>query len=253
MNNDTRINEILGAKIFKPWVFKLEDIKFKIIERFFPTSEELYERRLRQALDLKLKRAKSKEEKESYIRDYQEKILISRKEFNMKKNRNYHIDMDNPNEFVRYLEINKKIHKNGLIKNFVVFLGSAAMIICGSQVIITIGVVTLVFNSISAFINFECVNLQNYNLKRFRKAQERFERLKEKRLEKDLKKYGEISKIVSGEMKRSIDIPTEEEIIDAIETKEQLEQLKELLLRHINTNNIDGVIKLEMSNTRKKE
>ena len=228
MSFDTRINEILGAKIFQKYVFKIEDLKYKIIDLFFKDAEKNYEKKLRLTLDKELSKTQNDEEKSELIRNYQNKILTSRKENNNKKNRNYHIDKDNPLEFINYLNKNKSIHINGLIKNGIYFLLIATLIFQGNTLAL-IGKILLPINIISTFINFECVNLQNYNLKRFEKNREKFEELQKRKEQRDLKRYKEISEVVSAKIKSQEDILNIEDIIHSISTKEQLEEMRSLL------------------------
>ena len=103
-----------------------------------------------------------------------------------------------------------------------------------------IGYIILSYNTISTLINFECVNLQNYNLKRFEESREKLIKIKAKKQERDLKKYGEISKVVFKALNDSIEIPKPKDIIDNITTKEQLIELRKLLNTYNSyENNID--------------
>lgn len=229
MNKNYRINELMGAKIFRKGAFKLEEIKFKVVDKFFPNTLEKYEKNLRKSLEKSLCNAKNDEERQVMIRNYQNKILTARKEFNDKRNRNYHIRMDNPNEFVNHLKNNKKIHVKGLIRNGIAYVGIVPLIIFGSSVLVLAGYLALVYNIISTFINFQCINLQNYNLKRFEESRERLDEIRKKRQIRDLKKYGEISKVVSKEFDKTEAIPSIEDVVSNITTKEQLEQMRNLL------------------------
>lgn len=232
MNKNYKINELLGAKLFKKCVFKVEHIKFKIIDKFFPNSELNYEKYLKKSLNKELNKEISIEKKNLIIRNYQKKILISRKEFNNKKNRNYHIKMDNPNDFIEYLKKNRKIHINGLIKNGIVYLGLIPLFIIQNPIFTIAGYVFLSYNTISTLINFQCVNLQNYNLKRFEDSKEKLMKMRKRKQEKDLEKYGKISKVISSSLNNSTDIPSVEEIVSNITTKEQLIELKKMLISY---------------------
>ena len=160
MNNNYKINEYLGAKIFKKLVFKLENIKFKISLKFFPNLYSYYEYKLKRQLDKNLLNEDNEEKRQLLIKNYQNNVLLVRKENNQRKNRNYHIKMNNPNEFVKYLNSNKKIHINGLIRNGISYLIIALFIICGIEVLSTIGYIALIINTFSTIINFECCCLK---------------------------------------------------------------------------------------------
>lgn len=240
MNKNYRINEILGAKFFKKCVFRVEKIKFKIIDKFFPNSLKIYETKLKKSFYKKLNKIENEDERKVLIKNYHEKILVSRKEFNNKKNRNYHINIDDPNDFINYIKKNRKIHIKGLIKNGFCYLGIIPLFIIPNSTLSIIGYIILSYNTISTLINFECVNLQNYNLKRFEESREKLIKIKGKKQERDLKKYGEISKVVSKALNDSIEIPKPKDIIDNITTKEQLIELRKLLNTYNSyENNID--------------
>ena len=235
MNNNYKINEYLGAKVFKKLVFKLEKVKFKITSKVFPNLTSNYEKRLRKNLEKTLKKIDNEDERRRYIASYQENILLSRKENNSKQNRNYHINMENPTEFVKYLKRNKQIHVNGLIRNGIYYLIIIPLIVFGNPFFSIIGYTLFGWNTISTIINFECINLQNYNLKRFELSKEKIRRIKEKKQDLEIKKYGKISEIVSREFCKSDDIPKMEDIVGNITTKEELEQMKSLLLKYSNS------------------
>lgn len=229
MNKNYKVNEILGAKFFKKIVFLVERIKFKLINKLFPNSEKRYEIFLKKQLDKKLKKEKDEKIKKLLIKDYQNKILDARCEFNNKKNRNYHIKMDDPNKFIKYLKNNRKIHIKGLIRNVIVYLALIPLFILFNPTFTVAGYIILGYNTISTLINFECVNLQNYNLKRFEESKERLIKIKEKKLARDLDKYKNISKVVSNSLNSSKSIPNIDEIVANINTKEELIELKNML------------------------
>ena len=241
---NTRINEILGAKEFKKLVLKVEDIKFCLFDKIFPNYESNYEKRLKKLLDRKLLLANSEEEKLKLISDYQCKILLARKENVNKKNRNYHIRIDKPNEFITYLNKNKKIHVNGLIRNGIYYLIGIPLIIFGNGVLDIIGYSIISINTVATVINFECVNLQNYNIKRLTASKDKFERLYKKRLERELEKYSSISKVVINEFKNSKEVPQKDSIINGIKTEEEVKQMRELLLTELNKKNIENDLRI---------
>ncbi len=235
MNKSTRINEILGAKIFQKYVFKLEKLKFIISDKLFPNVQDTYEVRLNKALDKALANETDEEKREKVLKKYHDKVLMSRKENNNKHNRNYHIDRDNPMEFVKYLENNKKIHKRGLISNGIIYLILIPLLITG-VINPILGYSILAINTVHSFINFECVNLQNYNIKRFENNREKFEKMRKKREERDLEKYKDISPVIASKISSQREIPKPEEVVKEMTTKEQLEEMRNLLLSYKSEN-----------------
>ena len=85
MNTDTKINEFFGAKKFQRVVFKVEDIKFKLIDKFFPHVEDDYEKKLNKSLEIELANTEDEEKKRALIRTYHKRILDSRKENNNRR------------------------------------------------------------------------------------------------------------------------------------------------------------------------
>ena len=245
MNKNYKINEVLGAKFFKKTVFLVERIKFKFINKLFPSSEEKYELFLKKQLDKKLNSENDEDKKRLLIRDYQNKILDARCEFNNKKNRNYHIKMDDPNKFIKYLKNNRKIHIKGLIRNAIVYLALIPLFVLLNPTFTIAGYIILAYNTISTLINFECVNLQNYNLKRFEESKQKLIKIKEKKLARDLDKYKNISKVVSNSLNNSTNIPNIEEIVANINTKEELIELKKMINAYgiKEDNNTDNKVK----------
>ena len=228
MSYDTKINELLGARKFQKCVFALEKLKYKMIEKFFPNMQTKYEKSLYDELEKKLSKDITEEEKNVLIKKYQMNILLSRSENNNKQNRNYHVNKDNPMDFIKYLKQNKKIHVRSIIKNGIIYIILIPLVVF-SNISKTITIPLLLINTISTLINFECINLQNYNIKRFEQNKVKLDSIRKKREEKDLERYKEISKIISDKLNENKEIPKVEEIVDRITTKEQLQEMRKLL------------------------
>lgn len=230
MINNLRINELLGATIFQKFVFRAESVKYTLIDKFFPNFPEKYERQLKKNLDKKLQKASTEEERQKIINLFRNNVLVLRKELNSKKNRNYHIEIDNPKKCIQYLKMNRRIHVRGLVINGGVFLISTLGIVFGNEIVQGFSYVTSGCNCVSTFINFECVNLQNYNLKRLYNLREKLEIVAQKRKERNVKSYGKISEVISKEFERTNEIPDVEVIVQGITSKEQLDQMRKLIL-----------------------
>lgn len=218
--------EKLGANKFQDIVFKTEELKFKVIKKTCPNFIKHYDKFCNWQRDMRLKKVTDESERKKIIDHYKKQKLLTRKEFVQEKNRNYHMDPNNPTEFIQYLEWNKNVHKNGLIKNAVLIPALTITSICG----IIPAIPLLGIELISLFINFQCVNIQNYNIYRFKDKEEILRKLETSRQNQNIKKYGEAAKVISESMEKADDIPSMDDIINSITTKEQLEQLRNMIL-----------------------
>lgn len=217
----------LGARSFKKVVLRVEKLKWSIIKKLSPDFLSKYEIRCEKNLKRALKNAKTEEDKARIRSYYRHQILTARKEFNHEQNRNYHMTSNRPTEILRYLEWNKEVHQNGLIKNMVTGIIASGFICAGVGT--TLAAVVLGIQAIDSVINFQCINLQNYNIYRIEARKDGLEKLAARRMEMAEKKYGEAAKVISRtfrETKEENLVPTPEAIIARIENPEQLMQLK---------------------------
>lgn len=222
-----KLYERLGALRFQKVVLKVEEIKFKIIKKCFPNFiyhfDKYCDRQQRRAL----KRAKSEDEiKEIRNRTKLAKMAM-RKELNEEKNRNYHLDPKKPTELLGYLHWNKQVHKRGLIKNAIL----VPIIITGIVFHVPGAIALLVIELCSAAINFECINIQNYNICKLERLQPILARREEQSTRKSIEQYGEAAKVISKSIEQSESLPTFEEIIANIDNVEQLRQMRAMFHR----------------------
>lgn len=266
----------LGADRFQKVVFKAEELKFKFIRKFIPRyiehMDRLYDwigrqelasskraqeksKKIREAAKKKLSKTTSEEKKDKIkmrankkLSKLQSKIIpeevikknvqtnkiLMRKEYYLSQNRNYHMDLDKPTEMVSFLEYNKRVHMNGLKRN-AVFLP----IFTGLSVAFPIATPLVAYELASTFINFQCVNIQNCNLYRFRKKEELFKRIEQRRVQSNIREYGKVSSIVSKKLNEKQDkLPTMDEIIASVgDDKEALQELRQLALRTMSKRN----------------
>ena len=153
--------------------------------------------------------------------------MEKRKELNQEKNRNYHLDSKKPTEIYKYLEWNKSVHRRGLIKNSIFI----ALFIAGMISGYSLAGVLLLLELISTAINFECVNIQNYNICRYKRTKEILEKKEKRQIESNIEEFGQAAEVIHKSIEESEDVPSIEEVISNITDKEQLEQLKKLLIR----------------------
>ena len=225
LDKKIKLYEKLGAVKFQKLVFKVERLKFKVVKKLFPNSIKYFDRIVDFRTKRAIKRAKTEEEKNKIKRNSKIAKMGIRKEMNTEQNRNYHIDPNKPTEILQLLEWNKDIHKKGLIKDAIVI----PVLIGGVILNIPIAIPLLVLEIFSAGINFECINIQNYNICRFKKIEPALRKREERRLQKQVEEYGEATEVIGKTIEKSESLPSYEEIIDNIDSKEQLEQMKELL------------------------
>ncbi len=232
-----KLYEKLGARNFQSFVFKIEDIKWKVIKKVFPNYLKFVDKMIDKKTIKFLKRAKTEDIKDKIKMITKIEKMKSRKEYNRTENINYHISKSNPTDFLYYLNWNKSIHKKGLIKDLIL-LPITIIAITNSA---AIAIPLVIYNLSSLFINFQCINLQNYNISRISLIKEKLEKQEKKKIENDISNYGDAINLVSNTIKDKENIPTIEDIVNNIKTKAQAEQLKQLILRE----------KLERENNKK--
>ena len=234
LNKKMEICKKLGAVQFKKIVFIVEKIKFKALKKLVPNYLKYFDKHVDKLTKKRLKEAKTEEEKQIII--YKSKIdkMQERREFYQEENRNYHIRKENPTQIIKYLELNKKIHKNGLVGNAIFGLLTIPGLIFGSK----LALIFLVFEIIEAIINFECINLQNYNICRLTKVKDKIEKKEKAKIERDSVLYKEISEDIHKVVMEKDEIPTIDDILACADTPEKLEQLKQLLAKTKSQRNI---------------
>lgn len=215
----------LGAEKFQKVVFKVEDIKYKFLKKIWPNFIEFYDRRCDKARDKKLKKVTSEEERRQIIERYRNQKLALRKELNREQNRNYHMNMNKPTEMLFYLNWNKDVHKRGVVQNAICIPLLALATALGYPVAIPF----LIEEIFSLFINFQCINIQNYNIYRFKEREETFKRLEERRLKSNIANYGKAAKVIDRTLSQTDEIPSFRQIIENAKTPEELEQLRKLV------------------------
>lgn len=265
--NKLELYEKLGARKFQRIVFKVERLKYKLLKPWSNKVISFLDKRIDKKLDKILKRRDSKFFSMLQRFNFSKKFLLKRKEklfynleeeelrrvfnsdklrnrieFNNEENRNYHLNILNVNETIIYLNINKDIHRIGIIYNAFWSLLAVSGMCLFSGVFVPIGVITLLYQGVSSVINFECINLQNYNILRLENRVERLEKIRNKRMEKRINDYGEAAKVVAPLLGKSKDLPKVNDILECLTTSEQLEQMRGLL---------DEVIREKESKNRK--
>ena len=219
-----KLYDKLGATKFQKVVFGVERAKFKIIKKLIPNYIKFFDKICDIQKNFQLKFAKTDLEKEQIKRSCKFSKMAMRKEFNLEKNRNYHIDPNKPTEIFKYLEWNKKIHKHGLINGLIL----SPVLLVGTITNVPGCLPLLILELLSSGVNFECVNIQNYNICRLKQIEKGLKRKEKEREEKNIELYGDAAEVIYKSVEENENLPSFDEIIDRIETPEQLRQMREM-------------------------
>lgn len=221
--------EKLGAKKFQKIVLQLEQMKYHFLKKFFPHLPRWYEKKMNQSFRRNSKKCKNQLELKALEKSYQTQKRMLYKSWNHEKNRNYHLLESNSDEFLQWLKWNKNIHVKALAFNCVLIplMVAGAIVGTGSSAIICFAM--LIYQIISAGINFSCINLQNYNYCRVMLHKEKIDQLLQKRRQLEIKKYDSVAQKLHPTLEKSKDTVTNQEIIDSLTTVEDLKAMKKLL------------------------
>lgn len=168
----------------------------------------------------------SKEEQIKMIKESSKfSKMYFRKEFYQEKNINYHIDAKRPTDIYGYLEWNKKIHVRGLIKDFI----ALPILSVGTILGFPFALPLLIFEVFSTAINFECVNIQNYSMCRYKITEKLLKEQENKHVKDMIDNHNEASKLIYNSISRQDELPSFSEIIDNATDINQIRQLRDLL------------------------
>ena len=225
----------LGAEDFQKVVFAVERIKFKVLKKICPNFLKHYEKYCDKSRKKQLRKAHTEEEVRSINKYINFLILETRREYNNEQNRNYHMNPNDSEDILKYLNWNKSVHKEGLIKDLVLI-----PIVATGAVLVTPWLTPLLaYEIISAFINFECINIQNYNICRYKLVEDKIKQREERKVKKHIEEYGDVARVVSEKLETSEKLPSMSEIIDSFTTKEQADKFKEIIKKELQVRNSD--------------
>ena len=233
-NRKIRLYERLGAEKFQNVVFAVEKLKFKIIKKCFPNFIKWFDRRCDKQQKKLLAKAKSESEKNEIKRNIKFQKMAIRKEMNQEKNRNYHMDSNRPTEIYKFLEFNKKIHINGLIKDAILTTISVIAVSCG----LAWAIPFLVAGIISAGLNFECINIQNCSICKYKRCEETLEKRETKKINQNIENYGDAAATIDKAIETSENLPSLSEIISQMNDPEQLKQLRNIIQEELKSRNV---------------
>lgn len=217
------LHKKLGAEKFQKVVFAVEKAKYKVLKTICPNFLKYYSKWNDFHRNRQLKKATTAEERKRIIRKFNEEKLLMKKEFVREQNRNYHMNENNPTEFIKYLNWNKDIHIKGLQKDAVVIPLLGIGIVLGLSGLIPI----LIIELCSAAINWQCVNIQDYNIARYNYSEPMLRKLEERKVKKRNSEYTEGKELIGTLTQENERIPTIEEIVASIKTPEQAAQIRD--------------------------
>lgn len=220
----------LGALQFQKIVLKAEKFKFQIIDKFFPNLASKYDCWCDKRANKLCSKALTENEKQAIHFQYNNKKMAFRRELIEKKNRNYHFDFSNASSFYNYLVMNKKIHEKGIIKDLICIAGSTLALSITSGIIFNIATFVLIYNIFSLGIDFECVNLQNYNMCRFNEKKAALQKIESRTRAHNVEKYAGVGQVICEELSKKVESPTIDDIVESMNSVQQLEQLRKLAL-----------------------
>ena len=216
----------LGAKKFQKFVLSLESKKYAFIKKIFPNIISKYDKFFDFRKKYELKRAKTEEERKRIIKKYQQAKMMIRIQYNNNQNANYHMSGLRPTQMYHYAKWNKAIHERSMKKDIIVTLGAL-----GLSAVTPLSLILVPIELASMFIDFECINLQNYTISRMEEKKSTIEKIESRAVTKEVKEHGEAAKVISKTIEQSEDLPEPDKLIENITSIEQLEQIKEMLLR----------------------
>ena len=225
-----KLYRLLGASWFQKVVFKVEDLKFKFIDRFCPNIDNWYCNYCDKRVHKLCLKVDSKEEQERIRLNYNFKKMSFKKELRDKKNRNYHIDFNNASKFKDYLLWNKKVHRDGMIWNGIWISLCSLALFFTSGIASVLTSIWLGYNILALGVNFECVNLQNYNILRFEEKEEVLKKMERRSKNRDVKNFAKVGERIYNKLCNRVEIPRSSDVVSDITDKEELEQLRRLAL-----------------------
>ena len=225
-----KLHEKLGAKRFQKFVKKFDKAKFKFIKRIIKEDRMLKwsDRLAEYTATKKMKKAKTEAEKQEIIDNMRRGKVLVRKQLKEERSINYYQGVDKRVEnFYKYINRNKNIHKNSLKMNGALLGVSIGLAIAGVPIL---PFVLGGYQVIAGFKNFQCMNAQDYYLC---SLQMRKKAIVKKSLKGIKRTYEENQDLISGIQKglsEGKDLYSEQGLLDSINTIEGLQQLKDRLI-----------------------
>lgn len=225
-----KIHEKLGAKRFQKFVKKFDKAKFKVIKHFIKEkrlinwSDKVTEYNAKQALKL----AKTDEEKKTIIENMKRGKILVRKQLKEERSINYYQGVDKRIEnFDKYINKNKEIHKNALKINGLLLVASVGLGVAGVPVI---PFVLGGYQILAGFKNFQCVNAQNYYLSIMNMRRKAIVRKNLTEIKKTYEENPDLIASIKKGLEEGKELDSKQGLLDSINTVEGLQQLKTMLM-----------------------
>lgn len=236
--------EKLGAKKMQNFVFKIEKVKWKVVKTIIPNYIKLGDRLLERKRDKIIKKTKDKDLIDNIRRETAKQKMILRREYNRDENFNYHITK-RPTEFLEQLEMNKNIHKRGLRTDAVTIAAGSAITALSytsmlPDIAAKVAIPIVACSGVCAFVNFQCINIQNYNIYRVKKIKKKLKEKEQKQASEQIEKYGKAYELIGNLIEEKKDIIDYASIVNNINDKEQLAQLQQLINNEIKERKIES-------------
>ena len=168
-------------------------------------------------------------QKEELLEDERRRKTLIRVELNERKSINYHIGVNRRKEqFPLTLEMNKRIHKDCLKRNGIIFSACIGLGMLGIPILPQI---VGGYQIIAAFKNMQCINIQDYNLSRMKAAEKVIARANIGEINQLREENKELISDISKAKTRGENIDSLEQIVESMRSKESLEQMRAMILQ----------------------
>ena len=208
MNNQGRNKKNRKLQIFQKLLMLVEETEFKVIKKVMPNHLEKLEQKIDIITRGQLTEIEEEKEKEEIIKNAKLLKLKLRNSFNSNQLINYHMGLSSPTEFISYLEWNKQVHLDAL-KNDIFNLAILATLKTIQKENKVIDIITI-FQLLFTAINYLCIELQKYNIERFKQAEPLLIKREERLQNEFISNYPTITKSINKILgdTNTLDIPT---------------------------------------------
>lgn len=205
---------------------QINDFKEKVrkkVKSINPKIIEFYDEYLKEDDPLKGLEPDQKIKKLIELNKYSK--MFMRKEYYQEKNRNYHMDSKKPTMIYEYLKWNKRIHVRGILRNLIAIPTFITLSIAGLGFAPSL----LIWELLSTVINFECINIQNYNICRYKISEKVLKRQEKRKTDESIKNYEKAQELIYKSMIKQDDLLTFDEIIANATNIEQIRKMRALI------------------------
>ena len=182
----------------------------KVFPNYINKINSLYDRKEKKLI----KKCKTEEEKKQIKAKYNFLKMLNKRENNYEMNRNYHLFGNRVSELLTYLKYNKRIHVKGMIMDTALI-----PILVAASFTNPIFIPMIAIDLASLYVNFQCVNLQNYNIYKIEKNKEKLLMREQRAIRKTQENYSDGVRIIN-KMIESPELSIEEKL-KSIQTQKE--------------------------------